>query len=180
MTVRDAPPAFVLPAALLSAGYALRRETDEDEPFLQRLYASTREDELKLVAWSEQQKQAFLANQFRAQRHHYRTQLDGCIFAVLERNGVAIGRLYLQPRATQLYLVDIALVPACRGQGLGTSILRALQIAAAADGRGVGIMVEKFNPAMLLYRRLGFTDVTDHGVYREMEWRPESAQLNSA
>jgi ribosomal protein S18 acetylase RimI-like enzyme len=44
--------------------------------------------------------------------------------------------------------------------------------AAQAGGRGVGIMVEKFNPALRLYRRLGFTAVADHEVYLEMEWSP--------
>jgi ribosomal protein S18 acetylase RimI-like enzyme len=65
-------------------------------------------------------------------------------------------------------------MPARRGQGVGTAIMRALQAAARASGRGVGIMVEKFNPALRLYRRLGFTEVADHEVYVEMEWLPEA------
>jgi ribosomal protein S18 acetylase RimI-like enzyme len=40
--------------------------------------------------------------------------------------------------------------------------------------------VEKFNPALRLYRRLGFTEIGDHGVYWEMEWLPDRAQLNVA
>ena len=36
------PPAFSLPAALASQGYALRPESEDDIPFLLRLYASTR------------------------------------------------------------------------------------------------------------------------------------------
>ena len=34
----------------------------EDEPFLCRLYASTRADEMALVDWDEAQKEAFLAD----------------------------------------------------------------------------------------------------------------------
>jgi ribosomal protein S18 acetylase RimI-like enzyme len=94
--------------------------------------------------------------------------------------GEPVGRLYLEPRQTQLYIVDIALMPDRRGQGIGSAILRALQATAQASGRGVGIMVEKFNPALRLYRRLGFTDVADHEVYLEMEWVPKKAQLNVA
>jgi ribosomal protein S18 acetylase RimI-like enzyme len=179
MPPRRAPP-FSLPTALLSAGYALRPETDADLPFLMRLYASTREDELSLIGWSAAQKEAFLAGQFAAHRHHYRTALAGCRFDILERDGAAVGRLYLQTRQTQLHLVDITLLPACRGHGLGATILRALQAAAAADGRGVGLTVATFSPALRLYRRLGFTDVADHGLYCEMEWRPAPAQLNTA
>jgi ribosomal protein S18 acetylase RimI-like enzyme len=176
----QAPPAFALPAALLSQGYRLRPETDDDILFLMRLYASTREQELASVPWPAEQKQAFLASQFQAQRHHYRTYIEGCAFDVLEHRGVPAGRLYLEVRQTRLHVVDIALLPEWRGKGLGTAILTALQAAGRASGKGVGIFVEKFNPALRLYRRLGFTDVADHEVYLEMEWLPEGAQLNVA
>lgn len=170
------PWAFALPAALLSHGYRLRPETETDIPFLMQLYASTREQELAPVPWTAEQKQAFLASQFEAQRRHYRNHIAGCAFDVIERDGVAMGRLYLEPRRTQLYIVDIALMPEHCGQGLGSAILQALQAAARAQGKGVGIMVEKFNPALRLYRRLGFAEIADHELYLEMEWLPEGAE----
>jgi ribosomal protein S18 acetylase RimI-like enzyme len=174
------PPVFSLPAALSSCGYGLRPETEDDLPFLLRLYGSTREEELKAIPWSAEQKQAFLASQFQAQRHHYTNYIPACTFEVLTLAGEPVGRLYLEPRQGQLYIVDIALMPERRGQGLGSAIMRALQATARLSGRGVGIMVEKFNPALRLYRRLGFTDVADHEVYLEMEWRPQGDQLNVA
>ncbi len=42
--------------------------------------------------------------------------------------------------------------------------------AAAAD-KDVSIHVEKYNPAMRLYRRLGFVTEEDKGVYDLMRWR---------
>lgn len=175
MTAIQPPPAFVLPAALLSQGYALRPETDDDTPFLMRLYASTREDELAPVPWTDEQKSAFLASQFALQRHHYRTHIAHCRFDVLERNGEPVGRLYLEDRPTRLHIVDIALMPEIRGKGLGAAILEALKADGRASNRGVGIMVEVFNPALRLYRRLGFVEVENHdGIHLEMEWLPES------
>lgn len=176
MTAPHAPPVFSLPTALLSQGYALRPETDADIPFLMQVYASTRAVELAAVPWSETQKQDFLAHQFNAQRHHYRTMIPSCLFQVIEHSGAGAGRLYLEPRVTRLNVVDIALLPDYCGRGIGSAILQALQTTAGASGRGVSIMVEKFNPALRLYRRLGFTDVADHGVYLEMEWMPALAQ----
>lgn len=173
MAAFDTPPAFTLPAALQQAGYALRTETDADIPFLVRLYASTREQELAPLPWSADQKSAFIAQQFQAQRFHYYNYIPNCRFDVLEHRGDAIGRLYLDDRPTQLHVVDIALVADWRGRGVGTAILQALQAAGQASGRGVGLMVEHFNPAMRLYRRLGFTDVQSNGVHIEMEWRPQ-------
>ena len=180
MAQKDAAAAFAMPAALLGEGYVLRPETDADLAFLATLFASTREEELAVVPWTAEQKRAFLDAQFKAQRHHYRTYNAGCAFDVIEHRGTPIGRLYVEAGRRRLYVVDIALMPAWRGRGLGTAILAALQDCARTSGRTLGIMVEKFNPAMRLYRRLGFTDVADHGVYQEMEWRPGGAQLNVA
>ena len=42
---------------------------------------------------------------------------------------------------------------------------------AGAAGKSVTIEVEKFNPAQNLYRRLGFSEIADHGPHWEMEWR---------
>jgi ribosomal protein S18 acetylase RimI-like enzyme len=177
---QQAPPAFTLPAALLSQGFALRPETDADLAFLVRLYASTREQELAPVPWSTEQKQAFLASQFQAQRTHYRAYFPDCAFDVIEQRGKPAGRLYLQVRQTQLHIIDIALLPEWRRHGTGTAIVEALQEAGRACGKGVGIMVEKFNPALRLYQRLGFAPIADHEVYLEMEWRPDGAQLHVA
>lgn len=165
-----APPAFWLPAALRSRGFALRPETEDDTPFLFQLYASTREEELAPTGWTQEQKQDFLSGQFHAQRHHYRTYVPHCAFDILEHDSAAAGRLYLEARLTQLHIVDIALLPVWRGQGIGTAVLKAVMEEAAARNMAVGIMVEKFNPALRLYRRLGFTGIADHGVYLEMEW----------
>lgn len=176
--LEDPPPVFQLPAALVAKGFALRPETDDDLPFLLRLYASTREQELASVPWSPEQKQAFLTQQFQAQRHHYRTHIPLCRFEVLEHGGEAIGRLYLEPRQTQLHIVDIALLPDWRGRGIGTAILQALIDTAAETGRGVGIFVEKFNPALRLYRRLGFGEIQDTGIYLEMERPPRRRCLS--
>jgi RimJ/RimL family protein N-acetyltransferase len=167
-----APPAFRLPAALLSQRFALRPETDADLPFLMRLYASTREAELAVTGWSADDKQAFCDSQFHAQRHHYRTYIPNCRFDVLECRDEAVGRLYLETRVTQLNIVDIALLPEWCGKGFGTAILKALMDTAARSGRGVSIFVEKFNPALRLYRRLGFGETRDVGIHLEMEWMP--------
>jgi ribosomal protein S18 acetylase RimI-like enzyme len=177
VTLPHAPPAFALPAALLSRGFALRPETEADIAFLMRLYASTREEELAPVPWSVEQKAAFLAQQFQAQRQHYRTYIEGCSFDVIEENGVPMGRLYLETRPSRLHVVDISLLPAWRGRGIGADIMAALQEAGRTSGRGVSTFVEKFNPALRFYRRLGFAEIADHGVYLEMEWRPEGAPI---
>ena len=46
---------------------------------------------------------------------------------------------------------------------------------AAAAGKAMSIHVEKYNPAMRLYRRLGFVTEEDKGVYDLMRWRAPEA-----
>jgi ribosomal protein S18 acetylase RimI-like enzyme len=70
-------------------------------------------------------------------------------------------------------MIDIALLPQWRGRGTGTALIEAALAEAAAAGQAVSIMVEKFNPALRLYKRLGFYETSDEGVHLAMEWRPE-------
>lgn len=144
--------------------------TDADMDFAAALYASTRAEELALSGWPEQERGAFLDLQHRAQHHHYRTYYQGAEWLILEREGEAIGRLYLAEWRDQFRIVDISLVPASRGAGIGEAILRDVQEAARAAGKGVSIHVEKANPARRLYERLGFAVAEDKGVHDLMEW----------
>jgi predicted GNAT family acetyltransferase len=59
-------------------------------------------------------------------------------------------------------------------RGLGTTLLKNLQAEAAAAGKPLRIHVERFNPVLRLYERLGFREIEDRGVYLFMEWRAES------
>jgi GNAT superfamily N-acetyltransferase len=158
-----------------TAGLSFRPITDADLPFLERLYGSTRVDELALTDWSDAQKAAFIAMQFSAQHAHYQKHYVGSDFFVIERGGEAIGRLYLARWRAEHRIVDIALLPAHRGGGLGTALLADLLDEAAAVGKAVTIHVEKFNPAMSLYRRLGFVAAGEEGAYDLMRWEPTAA-----
>ena len=154
------------------AGLALRPETEADLAFLFRVYASTRAAEMALVDWSDHEKESFLRMQFNAQRTHYLDNYPDARFDVLEQQGQAIGRLYVHRTESETRVMDITLLPEHRGRGLGGALMRALLDEAAAAGRSVSIHVERYNPAIRLYERLGFqAKGEDGGVYRLMEWR---------
>lgn len=155
--------------------FALRPETEEDIEFLARLYATTREAELRPVDWPAEQKAMFVQQQFDAQRLHYRTHYDKAEFAIIVVEGRPIGRLYVQRQADDIRLMDIALMPEYCGRGIGGKLIARLLEEGRATGRSVSIHVEVFNPAMRLYERLGFQKIDSYGVYHLMEWRPESA-----
>ena len=152
------------------AGCRFRRIVETDLPFLAKVYASTRAEELAPVPWSDTEKAAFLDAQFRAQHAHYQRYCPNADWLVTMRGGEDIGRLYLERWPTQHRIIDIAFLPEHRGKGLGEALLRDLMDEAAAAGKAVSIHVEKFNPAMRLYRRLGFETEEDKGVYDLMRW----------
>ena len=58
----------------------------------------------------------------------------------------------------------------------GGGIMQDLLDEAAAEGKAVRIHVERNNPAMHLYQRLGFQQIGDTDVYLLMEWNaPDTA-----
>ena len=145
---------------------------DADLPFVAALYASTRAEELALTGWPEAQQQLFLDQQHRAQDHHYRTYYPEMEWLILEKEGAAIGRLYLSEWESEFRVVDISLLPDHRGGGVGGAVFADVQAVATAAGKGVSTHVEKANPARRLYLRLGFSVVADKGVYELLEWFP--------
>lgn len=158
-----------------NSGLGFRRFAEADLPFLARVYASTRTEELAVTGWSAGYKAAFLDAQFRAQHLHYQKYYPDADWLVTMRGGEDIGRLYLERWPTQHRIIDIAFLPQHRGKGLGEALLRDLIDEAAAAEKAVSIHVEKFNPAMRLYRRLGFTTEEDKGVYDLMRWSAATA-----
>lgn len=150
--------------------FALRPATPEDRDLLFRVYASTREEELAPVPWPPEAKEAFLRQQFDAQDAWWRTNYDGATFEVVVVDGRAAGRLYLWEGPTEIRIVDVALLAEARRGGVGTSLLRGIQERARAAGKAVTIHVERMNPALALYERLGFRLVEDKGVYLFLSW----------
>jgi ribosomal protein S18 acetylase RimI-like enzyme len=151
-------------------GLTFRRVTDADLPVLGRIYASTQAEELAPVPWSDADKAAFLDMQFRAQHAHYQQHYPEADWLMTMRGEENIGRLYLDRLPSQHRIIDIAFLPEYRGRGLGEALLRDLLDEAAAAGKPVSIHVEKLNPAMRLYRRLGFVTEEDKGIYDLMRW----------
>ena len=72
---------------------ALRAIAPADADFLLRLYASTREEELKQTDWSDEEKQRFVRMQFAAQQQAYDRYLDAAFF-ILSWGSEPIGRLW--------------------------------------------------------------------------------------
>jgi ribosomal protein S18 acetylase RimI-like enzyme len=150
----------------------LRPAEPLDEEFLYRVYASTRAEELAVVPWDEAEKAVFLRAQFDAQDRWYHEHYARASFEVVLIAGEPAGRLYLHRSAEEIRIVEIALLPEYRGRGIGSWLLGAVLDEADAAGKRVTIHVERLNPALRLYERLGFAVAEDKGVYLFLERVP--------
>lgn len=156
--------------AAAALGISYRPSTEADLPFLAGVYASTRAEELALTGWPDEMKLQFLEHQFNAQHTDYARNYPDAERLVIEHGGEDVGRLYLDEESARFNLIDIALLPAARGKGLGGAILADIIEQAEATGKTVMIYVEKNNPARRLYDRLGFVCESDEGVYDLLKW----------
>jgi ribosomal protein S18 acetylase RimI-like enzyme len=154
---------------------ALRPVSSGDIDFLETVYASTRADELAVVPWTDEQKAAFVHFQFEAQRAHYEAHYTDTSWDVIVVDGEPAGRLYVARWANEVRIVDITLLPAFRGGGVGTQLLHGLIDEAERRAVPLSIHVEVNNPAVSLYERLGFRPVAEQGVYRRWERQPKTA-----
>jgi len=155
--------------------FRLRAIAAEDQPFIDALYRSTRDD-LAAMASDE----SFLAQLIRMQQHAQmqgmRSAFPRARYCLLERDGVAVGRMVLDTAGGQLHLVELAISPAQRGLGAGGTVLRALQGLAAQRRQPLTLSVGLGNPgARRLYARLGFRVTGADSVQEHMQWLADAA-----
>jgi GNAT superfamily N-acetyltransferase len=167
-------PLPVVPDALAARGVSLRLRRDgdaEDAAFLRAVYFAYRWDEVAASGWPEADRIAFLDQQYAYQCAHYDSHYSGAAWGIVDVAGERAGRLYLHYWNDDLRVVDLALMPPYRNQGLGGGLLTAVHdLARSLGATQTSIHVEQYNPALRLYERLGFQRRELRGVYYLLEW----------
>lgn len=162
-----------MPSHLWINKISFRKATENDIPFMLTLYASTRESELAMTNFSQQEKLDFVEQQFHAQYTHYNKHYCSEFFNIVELDEVPVGRLFVDYWEKEIRIVDIVLAPEHRNSGLGSYLLNELFQQAKETGKPVTIHVEHNNPAKRLYERLGFVLKTQtNEIYLLMQWMP--------
>lgn len=150
----------------------LRPTTAEDTPFLKSLFASTRLDEMALLAYDSNLQEVFVTMQFNAQTSQYDMNYPQADHSLILWNDAPIGRFLVNKGPKEFTLVDISLLPAHRGSGIGTYLLQRLLNEATEAGKPIKLNVWQSNPAKKLYERMGFSATDEAGIYCEMWWNP--------
>jgi ribosomal protein S18 acetylase RimI-like enzyme len=150
-----------------SANVVLRPAADADEPFLYRVFQTTRERELEMLAPGH--REIFARHQYQAQHTHYHAYFPAARHDIILWRSEPIGRLWVDRQPDHILILDIAIVPEARSNGIGTLLLDELIREASRERKVLRIHVEQFNPALRLYQRLGFYTKETNGVYFLME-----------
>jgi GNAT superfamily N-acetyltransferase len=149
----------------------LRQVSPSDEDFLFEVYASTRAEELAQLPWDDDQRESFLRMQFNAQQQDYQRRFPDADHRLILLDDQPIGRHYVARSESEIRILEIAILPAHRLKGIGTRLVTGLLDEAVQTRQIVRIYVERFNPALSLFERLGFAPVDDIGSHFLLEWR---------
>jgi ribosomal protein S18 acetylase RimI-like enzyme len=149
--------------------YTLRKATMKDCDFIYRLRRLTLKDYVTSAFphWTAEQQDAYYLDFDPA--HHYIVVVDG----------KDIGDWAIRKTEKEHRFLNLHLLPEYQNRGLGSAILKAAIVEAAAQGALVVSEVLKTNPAMQLYYRLGFT-ITDENELRYVITIPPPSPVVSA
>ena len=150
-----------------------RNVDDKDQLFIEKVYRSTREKELSLTNWPEDQKQRFVIMQFMAQLTDYKINFKDATHQVILYQKKPAGRLYLWESDQEIRVIDITLLPEFQNKGIGRKILTDIIETAKQKNKKVTLHVVHGNPAKKLYERLGFKKVNNNNTHDYMECKTE-------
>jgi len=154
--------------------FALRPIRPQDAAFLCQVYESTRQDEMASTGWTAEEIRGFLRMQFWLQHTQYLQNYDSASFDMILVNNSRAGRLYVNRSRDDMRIIDIALLPEFRRQGVGSRILGDLIVEADQKGLLLSLHVEQNNPVLSWYERLGFKKAGVNGIYVFMKRKPEA------
>jgi len=152
---------------------AVRPALPQDDPFLYDLYCAVRGPEFAHAPVSEAQRAALINMQFRAQMNAYAAMYPNSCYHIVLLDSRPIGRLWVARQDEEYHLVDIAIHPDLSNKGIGTALVKRLQVDAQQAKLPIRSIVLRFNPGSLrFHQRLGFRTVREDQMYFYMEWQP--------
>jgi ribosomal protein S18 acetylase RimI-like enzyme len=149
----------------LTVHLSYRAALDDDRDFLYTLHRQVMQEYVEDTwgAWDEDW-----------QREYFLQNFHPAHLQIIQFNGVDVGTLHIQDRAEELFIANLAILPAYQRQGIGTAVIQTLIETAASQGKPVALQVLKVNRgARSLYQRLGFgvTGETDTHYIMSFELR---------
>lgn len=166
------------PSLDLRHGISLRLARASDAGFLAGLHHSRRDD-LRLIDADRDLIETLIEDQQRYQTTGYGADFPDATEFIAEKLGQPIGRVMVDFGPNEVRILDIGLIRSALGQGFGTCVLRALQVAAAKVPAPLTLSVLWNNPrAKKVYASLGFAITESRGGVDFMVWCPPAAHMS--
>jgi ribosomal protein S18 acetylase RimI-like enzyme len=144
--------------------FDLRPARDADMAFAERLYVGTM---APLLARLDALDEAGLVS-------HLAQICDLTEVLIVIVEGREAGWLQVHETDQDINLSQIHLESAFRNRGVGTALVRRIQARGQSVGKTVSLSVVRNNPAVSLYRRLGFRIIGEDGLKLHMLWQVEA------
>jgi ribosomal protein S18 acetylase RimI-like enzyme len=141
--------------------------TSSDNNFLKNLFF-----EIKSDIFQKMPKEilcSLLNLQFKSQQQHYYLHWPKAEHYLLIFNKAPIGQVIINKSDDNIHIVDISILPSLQKQGIGTQYLLSLIAAAKEKKLSINLSVDKNNPVLTLYKRIGFKVISDDEIYYKME-----------
>lgn len=145
---------------------------DSDKKFLTKLYSDSRAWELEYTNWTDKARDDFMGRQFDLQDKSYKLNYIGAVHRIIQLDNLDIGRLIVNRLDDLMHIIDLTILISHQGHGIGSDILKSLINEAQGGKVPVTLSVEKGNPAINLYQRLGFKQTSIAGNHISLKWTP--------
>ena len=138
----------------------LRQATQDDVPFLLELREITMGEYLRNIGMPTSQEDYLRRIQYK---------YDCAEIITVNNQPIGLYKVEYQPNEALWYLLQIQITPQYQGQGIGYQLIHQLIQQAQKSNLKVGLSVIKTNPALRLYKRLGFAIVDEKQYEYELE-----------
>lgn len=151
--------------------------SDGERDFLLDLYSTSRSHEVAGFGWDPPAIRSFLSTQFDAREKVYKLQFPHAEDRVISVGSVKAGRIFVDRSPSDIHLIDIAILPEFRMQGIATALIMSLLSEARERSCPVSLKVDKSsNDAISVYRKTGFKITSESQLMLEMKWMADQSQ----
>lgn len=153
----------------------LRDESDDadDRAFMRELFGSL--DSMQHLSTLGPAAEQMIDMQLDIREQQYRARFSDAAFQLILLDGRPVGRIVVDRTDGEWHLVDIAVLPECRGGRIGTQVVGDMLQAADEAGQVVGASVFTSNVnARRLWLRLGFVITKEELDYTWLSFEPSS------
>ena len=149
-----------------------RSRNQNDTEFVFKLFYEHKVIELKAESWPESLKLQMMATQFKALEKSFAHSHPNSEDHILVLKTKPLGRVVINRTASAIELLYLAILSEHQSKGFAQMVLKALINESDLNRKSVLLKVTKENPAVRLYKKLGFTIIHEDAIKYTLTYEP--------